>query len=256
MPPTCRARKYKIQCVTPTTFMCHELGRRGGACGTTAATRRRIMAHIDTMHRPRRHACATCFEMFNSARARDVHVLEEHGTPRTCTKCTVTRLVHEPCPVSGFVCAQCTRSDMRLEKCLERYCRAHAAFGKFAIYDTPLSATCARRPDQLIYGPGNLVIIGELDEDAHRDRKGNYHSTRERAIRDDPSMKGKIVVVVHLSMNNALVDHPHQHSCYFRRYVELVEALLTMRGTQRACNFYIGDKPYDINGDVPAIIEA
>jgi hypothetical protein len=145
---------------------------------------------------------------------------------------------------------------MRLESRLAEYCRKHASFGRFAIYDTPLSSTCARRPDQLIYGPGNLAILGELDEDGHQDREVNYHAIREAEIRMDPSMQGKVVIVVHLSMKNVLVDEPERQLGYFRRYVRLVERILAMPAPDRPCNFYIGDQPYDINPDVPAIVEA
>ena len=256
MPPICRPRESKIHRISSNSYRCGELGAHGHRCTFEATTLRRIKDHIASRHRARRYQCTRCPAVLQSARARTAHVIREHGIDRTCARCNTVRLVHEACSARGFICAQCIRSDMRLETRLAEYCRKNASFGKFAIYDTPLSATCSRRPDQLIYGPGNLVIIGELDENAHCDRPDNYHAKREAEIRSDPSMVGKLVIVVHLSMRNALVDLPKLQVDYFRRYVRLVERILTMPPPDRACDFYIGDKPYDINPDVPAILEA
>jgi hypothetical protein len=253
MPPICRIRTPDV-IFSSGRVRCNELRGTGARCGRVFENLRRARIHITEMHRARRYPCSSCPSTFPTGRARATHFLEVHGIERTCTKCCMLRVVHEACAADTYVCAQCIRADMRLEKRLESYCRKHASFGSTAIYDTPLSSTCIRRPDQLVYGPNNLVIIGELDENAHRDRPFNYHADREAEIRADPSMAGKIVVVVHLSMENELVEDPNAQIGYFQRYIRVVESILT-RPPPRAVDFYIGDRPFDINPDVPAVIE-
>lgn len=249
--PTLRTRQPDYL-TSGNLYICNELCSTGERCGQTLDNLRRLKAHIDDSHRARKYICHVCLVSLATRASLDTHHLETHGVAMTCTGCQKTRLVHEIHDPVTFICGQCTRAPRRLESRLAEYCRQSTSFGAHTIYDTRLSPDCACRPDQLIHGPGDLVIIGELDENSHQDRGRGYHESRECEILGDPVLQGKTVVFVHLSMDNSLVDDPDSQVAYFRQYVESVEHLLAYP-PGRSMGIYLGDAPYDTNGALPAI---